>query len=481
LMISDNDSTYRYSLQEEGGPEYINFIQKYDSLLFIGTNNGLYEVGDQFNFKYHYGINSGLIDLETNLNSNFLQDNRYLWFGTASGLTRMDLKKRKLLLKNIQPKIHLIGLNINTTKLSNQRTSSFNSASKQLKIPYKDNNITLKFDGIFMTDPEGIKYSYYLDGFSNDWTIPSKSSIASFTNLPPGEYTFKMKAISGASISSDYFILPIKIYPPFYRTWWFYTVITVLTILILIGLDQLRLKRIGRKNHQIKLDLKNKLSQLEQQSLNASMNRHFIFNALNSIQYYINASDKKSANRYLSRFAKLIRKNLDSSYRKDGMVGLSDEIERLQLYLGLEIMRFKDRFDFEINIDKTVEIDALKVPGMFLQPFVENSIIHGLLPLKDRKGKLIISITDHLDHIRIEIKDNGVGINESKAKKVLEDADHQSQGILITKGRIELLQKVSARSIEMIGPHQIKENDTLINGTVVTFKIMKQYLEDWNK
>src|SRR5690554_7080954 len=85
------------------------------------------------------------------------------------------------------------------------------------------------------------------------------------------------------------------------------------------------------------------------------MNRHFIFNSLNSIQYYINTSDTKSANKYLSRFAKLIRKNLDSSYHEDGMVALSDEIERLKLYLDLESMRFIDRFDYAIEIERSEE------------------------------------------------------------------------------------------------------------------------------
>ena len=159
------------------------------------------------------------------------------------------------------------------------------------------------------------------------------------------------------------------------------------------------------------------------------------------------------------------------------MVALSDEIERLKLYLDLEAMRFADRFDYSIDIEDSVETEVLKVPAMFLQPFVENSIIHGVLPIKDRKGKIEINISDHLDHIRIEIKDNGVGIETSQLSKK-EDLDtHRSQGMLIAKRRIELLQKISERSIEMIGPHQIKENNRLLNGTVVTFKIMKLYLE----
>ena len=102
---------------------------------------------------------------------------------------------------------------------------------------------------------------------------------------------------------------------------------------------------------------KSKLLALEQQSLNASMNRHFIFNALNSIQYYINTQDKLSANKYLTSFAKLIRKNLDSSSSGKSLVPLTDELERLELYITLEHMRFQNKFEYKINIGQDIDID----------------------------------------------------------------------------------------------------------------------------
>jgi sensor histidine kinase YesM len=320
-----------------------------------------------------------------------------------------------------------------------------------------------------------LSYQYYLTGFSDDWSPVMKNNNINFTNLPPGEYTLRFRALNNMNTFSDELTKSFSILPPFYRTWWFYTILSVAVILILIFIDRFRVNRLAQRNYQLRLEYENKLTKFEQQSLNASMNRHFIFNALNSIQYYINSSDKQSANKYLSRFAKLIRKNLDSSHRKDGMVALGDEIERLRLYLDLESMRFTDRFDYEINLDPHVEPEMLKVPAMFLQPFVENSIIHGILPLKDKKGMIKINVTDHLEHIRIEIIDNGIGIDRSVYEKN-EENDHESQGMLITKGRIELLQKISAKSIEMIGPRQINENDNSISGTVVIFKLIKQYL-----
>jgi sensor histidine kinase YesM len=471
LFIAKDGKVKRKHLSEDNRNDYINFIKRIDQQFFVGTNDGLFELSNDSSTVFHYTINSGLIDLETNLNSSFYdRKTNQLWFGTAAGLMNMRLENRRSLFNQSKPKVQLSRINVNFNDIESS------ALEKELSIPYKNNNIVFQFDGIFLSNPAALYYQYYLTGFSNDWSPIMKNSDINFTNLPPGEYTLRFRALNNMNTFSDELTKSFSVLPPFYLTWWFYTFCSVALILTVIFIDRLRVNRLAQRNYQLRLEYENKLTKLEQQSLNASMNRHFIFNSLNSIQYYINSSDKQSANKYLSRFAKLIRKNLDSSHRKDGMVALRDEIERLRLYLDLESMRFKDRFEYEINLDPHVEPEMLKVPAMFLQPFVENSIIHGILPLKDKKGLIKINVTDHLEHIRIEIIDNGIGIEQSVYKKSEED-DHESQGMLITKGRIELLQKISAKSIEMIGPHQINENDNSISGTIVIFKLIKQYLE----
>lgn len=477
LFIEFKNKLVRRPLEANDRNDYINFLHKLKGSIFVGTNNGVFELNLKDSTQYHYDINKGLIDLETNLNASmFDKKNQVLWFGTASGLMKMDLSNRLELFESAAPHIQLTAIKVNFHPVSDLGQFKEQKEANLLSIPYKDNNIAFEFDGIYLSNPSGLRYQYFLKGFSRNWSPLMKNPDINFTNLPPGEYELLFRAKNDVGLYSDEWATKFEILPPFYRTWWFYTTMIVIIILVLYIVDRVRVVRLARKNYRMRLEFENKLSKLEQQSLNASMNRHFIFNSLNSIQYYINSSDKTAANKYLSRFAKLIRKNLDSSHRKDGMVALSDEIDRLQLYLDLESMRFKDKFDYQIEIDQHVEVEMLKVPAMFLQPFVENSIIHGILPLKNRKGMIIIRVKDHLDHIRIEIEDNGVGIEQS-VKRKSEQGDHESQGMLITKGRIELLQKISARSIEMIGPHQINENDRSINGTIVIFKLVKQYLD----
>jgi sensor histidine kinase YesM len=222
-------------------------------------------------------------------------------------------------------------------------------------------------------------------------------------------------------------------------------------------------------------EIKNRMLALEQQSLNSSMNRHFIFNALNSIQYYINRQDRLAANKYLSDFAKLIRKNLDSS--QDNLTTLGDEIERLEIYLRLEHMRFKDKFEYHVEVDPALSRDKIKVPAMLIQPFLENSIWHGLLPKDDGEvGELAVSFRLIEGHVELEIRDNGIGIESSLQRKTSTDS-HISKGMEITQSRIELIKKTTGKIIELTGPQDIRGNDGLSKGTVVKIKLSEDFHE----
>src|SRR5690554_236338 len=153
LFIKNKEEYKRFYLEkEEEALEYINFLQKIDTLLLVGTNNGLYELDVKNNRKHRYGISAGLIDLETNLNSSFIEDNRYLWFGTASGLMRMDIDLKSILVKSFQPQLQLTHITINNKGIEQAEVKQFNSNEKKeaLVVKYTDKNISFEFDGIYM-------------------------------------------------------------------------------------------------------------------------------------------------------------------------------------------------------------------------------------------------------------------------------------------------------------------------------------------
>ncbi len=161
---------------------------------------------------------------------------------------------------------------------------------------------------------------------------------------------------------------------------------------------------------QNKIKAKQKTDQLMLRNLMQQMNPHFIFNTLNSIQYYMYNHSELDTSEYISKFATLIRRILDNSHNNN--ISIAEEIETVKLYIELEQIRFNDNFDFELKIAHELQNDEMKIPSMFIQPFVENAIIHGLKH-KTGKGFLSISVSLKSDIVEFVIEDTGVGRTKS--------------------------------------------------------------------
>jgi tetratricopeptide (TPR) repeat protein len=192
-----------------------------------------------------------------------------------------------------------------------------------------------------------------------------------------------------------------------------------------------------------KLRIKNKKIAL--QSLRREMNPHFIFNSLNSINQFIANNNELAANQYLTKFSTLMRRVMENS--KEDFVQFSKEIELLQNYLELERSRFPDKFDFKITIDDALFADEdLLLPGMLIQPHIENAIWHGLRYM-DTKGFLELSFTKKQNAIFIIIEDNGVGIAQSKKNKTVNQQKHSGRGMSNTLERIKILNELYHQNI----------------------------------
>jgi sensor histidine kinase YesM len=147
-------------------------------------------------------------------------------------------------------------------------------------------------------------------------------------------------------------------------------------------------------------------------SLRSQMNPHFIFNALNTIQSYVYANDKKSASNYLGKFSELIRKILDSSSKE--RITLQEEIDLLQLYIDIEKARFGDTLCATIEVDSSIDTEDALIPPMLIQPYVENAIKHGLLHKQgDKELNIRIQKTATDEYVQITVDDNGVGRHKS--------------------------------------------------------------------
>ncbi|WP_294199868.1 histidine kinase [uncultured Chryseobacterium sp.] len=214
-----------------------------------------------------------------------------------------------------------------------------------------------------------------------------------------------------------------------------YSLIAALVILIALILFIFRtLKKVQVKNKKIAL-----------QSLRREMNPHFIFNSLNSVNHFIATNNELEANQYLTRFSKLMRGVMENS--TEDFIPFQQELDLLQNYLALEKTRFADKFDYEIEVDENLNTQSLKVPGMLVQPFLENAIWHGLR-YRTTKGFLTLHFEKEDQNLKITIQDNGIGIEESKKQKTEHQKARKGRGMKNTLERIALLNDLYHQDIQ---------------------------------
>jgi two-component sensor histidine kinase len=275
-------------------------------------------------------------------------------------------------------------------------------------------------------------FSYKLEGINNDWVNGSGTAFV-FKHLPLGSYTFLLRARLSTSAWSEPVCIPITVSALFWQLPLFY----IILFLILTGLVILMVLR--RKNQQLrKQETANQLIILEQKALLSMMNPHFIFNALGSIQGFLLHNKGSEAGHYLSQFARLIRQNLNAI--KASSITIDDEAERLTDYLGLEKLRMENRFEFQIEVDPTLENEEILIPSMIIQPFVENAIWHGISSIPG-KGQINISFHNQSEkEIRVLIEDNGVGITKASLAPE-KSGDHLHMGVEMTRKRLDILAK----------------------------------------
>ncbi len=247
-------------------------------------------------------------------------------------------------------------------------------------------------------------------------------------------------------------------------------VLTIALVFILVSVIIFFYYKAVKENEEN--NLQRKALEIERSLLRTQMNPHFIFNALNSVQSFIVNNNTSEAVRYLSKFAKLIRMILNNSMHR--FVLLSDEIASLSLYLDLEQVRFNNRFSYKIEIDDNVEEDLVKVPPMLIQPFVENSILHGLMH-KTEGGLITICLTENGNNtLTCTVTDNGVGRKAAAEIESRNEHSHKSVGMQLTRGRLQELNNSTQHSCTIT---DLEDPDGKTLGTQVIIIIPERVLK----
>ncbi len=207
---------------------------------------------------------------------------------------------------------------------------------------------------------------------------------------------------------------------------------------------------------------------LEQKMMRSQMNPHFIFNSLNSIKLYIINNEKDKAVYYLNKFSKLIRTILATSKEKD--ITLQEELDTMELYLNIENIRFSNKIKFEMSVEDGIETTGIRVPSLILQPFIENSIWHGLSSKEGLKIiKMKVSRYSNKEFL-IEIEDNGIGRQKSREIKASKTLNNKSIGLDLTKQRLDNYFKDSEKehSLEIV---DLSDKKGLACGTKIVLKM----------
>ncbi len=234
------------------------------------------------------------------------------------------------------------------------------------------------------------------------------------------------------------------------------TWISVGGIALLAVFTILLINRARYKARQRIQDMNHTISELNQTNLRQQMNPHFIFNTLNSIQYYVFQNDKIASNNYMTKFASLIRKTLENS--RHTHIPIKEELDALHLYLELEELRFKEKFDWTIRVDDEIDTLAYKIPTMLIQPYVENAITHGLMNKEQGKGYLQVELQLQNDRILCTVEDNGIGRAKAYEIKRGKNGNHLSLGTNITESRLKLVNEIYGTKMAVLYTDLTDEN-----------------------
>jgi len=428
--------------------------------LWIGTMNGLFVFKNDSENASAKVLN--ILNTETGLPSSEVLSLYYdstknnMWVGSAKGLSSINVSEFD------DTKIAPLKVKVKSVKAED---SVYINSANYIFEPDR-NNIQINFTAINYSSPASVTYQYKIN---NEW-INLPDDHVNFSLLKKGDYKL---SIRGKVINSQWGlpeIITFTVLPYFTETLLFRGAGVVLLLAGMAFAAHKRIKYIKTKSKE-NFETNNQINDLKHKALSSMMNPHFIFNSLNSVQYLVNTDRKREANDYISLMAKLIRMNLDTA--SHSFIRLDEEIKRLDLYLRIEHLRFSGKFKYEISLGKELDPETIMIPNMIIQPFVENSIWHGIMPL-GRDGLIKLSFNFENASVNgetfrffvIRITDNGIGLSESQKNK---KEGHISKGIQIIQERLILLSKEKNLPKPIIQDLNLRNKNT--QGTEVVLSI----------
>jgi hypothetical protein len=445
----------------------VSLVTSADSTwLIIGQPAGLYFM-DLIEYYHSGAINlrlfnqsNGFMGIEPGQDGAFKDSKGNIWITSATEVTRINPEKISW------------GNNRINVRFSSCNGEILGFNDSIVNLPVNAGSTIVNFDAICFSRPSPVQYSWKQDNGVGEWSAWQKTDYAVLTDLPHGKTVISLRAKVPGLPDVEYATASITIKTNIWiykRDWFFHALFGLFAFASIISLVFLVRARIRI------IDTIRQAKVVQVRALQAQMNPHFIFNVLAALQSMILSLNLDEANTYLIKLAKLIRGYLDSAgpakiqtvNKPDGgEISLSHEIELLENYIDFHQLVIPDGFDVIWKIDPTIDLEAIYIPPMLIQPFVENAIRHGLM-LKNSRGILGITITPHAKNgIQVVVSDNGAGINKAASSLRTSPFRYISKGRDLTFSRVQLLNELG---------YDIRiTTESSDNGTVVTVSIRKK-------
>ncbi|MBN9295070.1 MAG: histidine kinase [Flavobacteriia bacterium] len=439
--------------------DIFTLIKSGDGRIFMSSNEGIWSVQERklqdfykgiipYLIPEYYGEEAGIENTEFNggFCNNYLKQDGKIWFPSIDGLVEFRIEKRHLYRK-IVPKFKSVIINDTIVALSSIFSRDVH---------------TIQFDFYYpsFSRQNNIYYQYKLAGenFPGNWSPLQKSRQVVLKMLPPGKYTFCVRAVDSFNDPDpEVLSYEFSITPYFYETKWFVFLLSFVIIMVVYFFVRFQIRRI-----QIRNKVNNTLLELKLKAIQSKMNPHFMFNSLNNIIYLLTTGKHKEAERLLEDFSLLLRRFLEKS--DDFFISLREELEIIELYLSIQQKRYNYLFDYKVEYPP--ETGEILIPSMLIQPFVENAVIHGIAHSKQH-CHLEISVRNADNVLEIRIQDNGIG--RKRAAEINKDRrHHDSQGTRLINDKIRIMRRkyghdISFQILDMKEEH--------LSGTIVLINI----------
>ncbi|MBN1107122.1 MAG: histidine kinase [Bacteroidales bacterium] len=428
------DSTFTYYTTARGLSNNTTYSLLMDSSgkIWVSTNNGISRIDPDNDHIRTFDQSDGLGISEFNSGAAFVSSSGQFFLGGMGGYVRFHPDSIAKAGKNIRRNsIILTGLEVSGEQ---KHLACPVSDADTIILARGENNFHISFSTTDFVNADKTIFRYRIDETDNRWMVTGRNNRnINYSNLKPGWHKLTIEAtdVNGEwTTSRD---IGIRIIASFYQTKGFRIIGPVIILLIMVFSVLLYIR-------QIRQEERSKQDELKLQSLRGQMNPHFIFNSLNSINYFISNNDSLSANRYIADFSRLIRSILANMDR--GYIPFENELVSIRDYLRIEHLRFGDKFDYNIDTEKLDNTGEIEICPGIVQPFIENAIWHGVRPLENKKGMIEIKFMPQDDErIRCVIEDDGIGLSASACRKE-ENVKHVPKGITMIRERLNITGKL---------------------------------------